>query len=138
MPQTNHLAALLAVVAQMAVGFVWYSEWAFGTIWMEGIGLDPSQMGQPPGYVFPVAIACAIVISYGVSALMGKAGVRGAFPGAALGIFVGTALVGTTLASHHAFSLHSIPVMLVDAGKEFATFGLVGLIHGAWPAKDSA
>ena len=104
----------------------------------EKIGLDPENMGQPAGYVFPVAIFCSFLISYGVSAVMGKAGVRGAFPGAALGIFVGTALVATTLATHHAFSFHSIEVMFVDGGKELVTFGLVGLIHGAWPAKEAA
>ena len=45
--RANHVAVVITVVVQVAIGFVWYAEWAFGGIWMNGIGLDPSKMDSP-------------------------------------------------------------------------------------------
>ena len=136
--RANHVAVAVSVVVQMAIGFVWYAEWAFGGIWMEGIGLDPAKMGQPAPHVFPVAIVGSFIIGYGMSWLLARMGVTGAGPSAKVGAIVGAALVGVTLAVHHGFSAHSIAVMGVDGLKEVVTFALVGLVLGAMPAKQGA
>ena len=133
--RANHLAVVVTVVLQMAIGFVWYAEWAFGSIWMEGIRLDPSTMGQPAAHVFPVAILGSFIIGYGMSWLLGGLRVTGAGPAARVGAIVGATLVATTLAVHHGFSAHSIAVMGVDGLKEVVTFALVALVLGAMPAK---
>ena len=133
--RANHVAVVITVVVQMAIGFVWYAEWAFGGIWMNGIGLDPSKMGQPASHVFPVAILGSFIIGYGMSWLLGQMGVTGAGPPARVGAIVGATLVAVTLAVHHGFSAHSVAVMGVDGLKEIVTFALAGLVLGAMPAK---
>jgi hypothetical protein len=138
MGAVNHLAVLVTVVVQMAIGFVWYAEWAFGEIWMEGIGLDPATMGQPEAHVFPVAILGSFAIGYGMAWLLGRLGVSGVGSSVRTGAIIGAVLVGTTLAVHHGFSGHSIPVMFVDAAKEIVTFALVAAVLGAMPPKANA
>ena len=40
------IAAVVSVMASMALGFIWYSKFAFLKVWQEDTGMDPSS-GQP-------------------------------------------------------------------------------------------
>ena len=105
---------------------------------MAGIGLDPANLGQPAPHVFPIAIAGSFVIGYGMAWLLGRMGVRGAVASMQTGAIVAALLVATTLAVHHAFSTHTIAVMLVDGAKDIVAFALVGLVIGAMTNRESA
>jgi hypothetical protein len=40
----NYLAVLVAGIANMVVGYIWYGP-LFGKMWMEGRGMDPNNRG---------------------------------------------------------------------------------------------
>ncbi|MBS3102107.1 DUF1761 domain-containing protein [Candidatus Woesearchaeota archaeon] len=40
----NYMAVLVASVASMIVGFIWYSKRVFGGKWMKNVGLDKKKM----------------------------------------------------------------------------------------------
>jgi len=56
----NWLAVLVAAVAQMIVGFIWFSPALFGKTWMVLHGIDPNsseqvqQMRKHQGKIFPL------------------------------------------------------------------------------------
>ena len=134
----SHVAVIVTVVLQMALGFLWYAEWAFGTPWLEGVRLDPAAMGNPDPSVFLVAIAAAFAIGYGMRWLLGQLGWSGAGAGLRLGLFIGVVFVGLTLAVHGGFAMTGSTVQLIEFGKEAVTFAVVGLVLGAWPSKAAA
>lgn len=69
--EVNYLAVLLAGVATMALGFLWYSPILLGTIWMkekgftsESIKNAQKDMGKLYGLSFVVSLFTAYVLSH--------------------------------------------------------------------------
>ena len=67
----NYLAVLIAAVASMALGFLWYSPMLLGKPWMklkgyteEGLKSAQKQMGPLYGVSFFVALITAYVLSH--------------------------------------------------------------------------
>lgn len=68
--EINLFAVLVAAIASMAVGFVWYNPKVFGTYWMKISGKTPETMDKSnmgPMYTF-VTIA-AVVTAYALAKL---------------------------------------------------------------------
>ena len=70
-PEVNFLAVLLAAVASMVIGFLWYSPMVLGTPWMklkgytnDGLKKEQAQMGKLYGLSFVLAILTAFVLSH--------------------------------------------------------------------------
>ncbi len=69
--EVNYLAVLLAAVASMVVGFVWYSPMLFGKQWSklmgfttEGIKKAQKEMGKWYGVSFVLALVTAYVLTH--------------------------------------------------------------------------
>lgn len=66
-PVINYLAVLIAAIASMIVGFLWYGP-IFGKTWTAFMGMDPKKMtdemkkGMMKGYL--VAFIAALVMAY--------------------------------------------------------------------------
>jgi hypothetical protein len=67
----NYVALVLAAVASLILGFVWYSKMLFGTPWMKEMGLSSDSMkkaqkelGKLYGLSFVVSIVTAYVLSH--------------------------------------------------------------------------
>jgi hypothetical protein len=78
MPEINYLAVLVAAIAAMVVGFLWYGPF-FSKPWMKGMGWDPNdrahmdkmKKGAGPAYVqnFIGALIMAYVLAVVLVAL---------------------------------------------------------------------
>ncbi len=69
--EVNYLAVLLAGVASMVVGFVWYGPMLFAKPWMKLMGhtaetmkKEQAKMGQTYGLSFVLALVMAYVLSH--------------------------------------------------------------------------
>jgi len=133
----NHLAVLAAALLQMLVGALWYSRFAFFTIWAEGIGLDPAVAENPEGWPlrFAFAFVASLVVAYGMAVLVLRLGLRSAAAGLRLGLLIGATLAAATLAVHHSFAHRGPAVIAVDSAMEIVSFALVGLLLAAWPRR---
>ncbi len=67
--EVNYIAVLLAGVASMALGFLWYSPMVLGKQWMKEKGLTPEslkkaqeEMGKLYGLSFVVSLITAYVL----------------------------------------------------------------------------
>ncbi len=74
MIEVNYVAILLAAIAAMAVGFLWYSPYLLGKPWMKERGLTPEklkgaqkEMGMMYGISFVLALVSAYVLSHVIS-----------------------------------------------------------------------
>jgi hypothetical protein len=71
MIDVNYVAVLLAAIASMVAGFLWYSPMVLGKPWMKQMGLTADklkkaqkEMGKLYGVSFVVALLTAFVLSH--------------------------------------------------------------------------
>jgi hypothetical protein len=61
----NWLGLLLAWLALIVIGFVWYAKWfPTGRKWMQLQGMDPDNMPKPPGGAMAVSMLLMLVGSF--------------------------------------------------------------------------
>ena len=137
-PAINFFAVLLATVAAMLIGFVYYHPKVLGTSWMKAIGHTPESVGAgPKAWVYPLIIACAFATAW---VLAGATWISHAFYG---GSFLLNALVtgwilfiGFTLARvivHDAFDPRGFRVTGHTALNEVLIITAMALVIGVWP-----
>lgn len=69
--EVNYVAVLVAAIAAMALGFVWYSPMVLGKPWMKAKGYTPEQlkeeqkkMGPLYGLSFVLALITAYILTH--------------------------------------------------------------------------
>jgi len=130
MGRINHLAVLVTVVLQQALGFVWY-HYGFGSTWMAGVGITADRM-QPTATVFVVAIGAAFLFSYTVAWLLRITRSDSWFDGFKIGLVLAFAVAGGSLATHYGFLSIRPIVAAIDIGRELVGGAVTGLVLGIW------
>lgn len=96
----NYGAVLLAAIVSMVVGFLWYSPWLFGKMWMKLSGLTEQKMktmkqkGMTTAYIlmFVGSLISSLILAYIIS----YAEVTSVLGGAAIGFMTWLGFVATT------------------------------------------
>ncbi|MFD5276663.1 DUF1761 domain-containing protein [Pseudarthrobacter sp. NPDC058362] len=131
--QINWLAVLLAFVASLAVGFVWYMPAVLGNRWMAAIGKtedDLKNISGGAGLWLPMMLASALTAIL-LAVLMGALGLDNAFGGAVFGLTMGLVFRAGGHVIHNGFAGRPAAVTLIDAGHDLVAMGLAGAIIGA-------
>ncbi len=111
----NPFAILVASLATLLVGFVWYNPKVFGTIWMNETGITEEKAKQSNMLkIFSLTIFFSLMLAFMVPALV-------IHQMGALGMVGGPNLVATAKPSYAAF--------LADYSDAFRTFKH-GALHG--------
>lgn len=126
----NVLAILAAVVANMALGFLWYSPAGFGKQWMALVGKRQEDLGDPKGSI-AVAALSAVVSASSLAVLFEYAGVTNWIDGLGVGALVGVGIVAMVLAVDHVFAGRSLRLYFLQATYHVVAFVLMGTILGA-------
>lgn len=127
----NWLAVVVCVVAQMALGFLWYSPTLFAKPWMAAMGKTQDQMGNPgPAYALTIvgAFIEALVLAWLVGALPAPALVNGAI----VGLLAAIGFVATTFGATYLFSGANRMLYLINVGYHVIGLVVMGAILGAW------
>jgi hypothetical protein len=144
----NPVAIVVAVVAAVALGFVWYGA-LFGKKWQALVGLTDAQLqnanmavtfGSMIFNTFVIAIALNLVINamalyaaivYGPdSFIITTFGQSTAVFGALVGLFVGGAFMFTSYTTTYLFAQMRKKLLLIDAGYQVTICVLMGFIIG--------
>ncbi len=128
----NYLAVLVAAVASMVVGFIWYGP-LFGKVWMGLTGKRPEDAKGPDamrGYA--VSFIAALITAYILSHLVDYAGAKTYQEGAVAGFWVWLGFVATTMGVNYVFSGKPLKLYLIDAGNQLVSIAVMGAIVAAW------
>jgi len=88
-PSVNYLAVLIAAVASMAWGFVWYHEKVAGSRWMAYIGKTAEQIQEDYSpIIFLPTFVGALVGTYVLALFLGWSGASGIGPGILVGVLI--------------------------------------------------
>jgi hypothetical protein len=131
--QINWLAVLLAFIASMAIGFVWYLPAVLGNRWMAAIGKteeDLKNIGGGPGIWVPMMVAAALTAIL-LAVLISKLGLDNAVAGGWFALVLALVFRAGGHAIHNGFAGRPAAVTLIDSGHDLVAMTVAGAIIGA-------
>ena len=131
--QINWLAVLLAFIASMAIGFVWYLPAVLGNRWMAAIGKteeDLKDIGGGAGIWVPMMVAAALTAIL-LAVLISKLGLDNAVAGGWFALVLALVFRAGGHVIHNGFAGRPAAVTLIDSGHDLVAMTVAGAIIGA-------
>lgn len=126
----NSLAVIIAAVAGIIIGFVWYAPPVFGRRWARASGIELPQPGQVQPITYVGAVVTALVTAYVLAVLSRGLGAATLVDGAVVGVVVWLGFVATWLASGVFFERRSAEWWAINAGQAIVSLIVMGAIIG--------
>lgn len=127
----NLLAIVVAALASMALGFVWYQPAVFGDLWMRLNGKTREELGKP-GPAYALTALGALLAAAATAVVLEGFGARTLTSGVGIGGLLGVGIIAPVLATDHVFSGRPIPLYLLNVAYHVLSFIAMGAILGAW------
>jgi len=128
MIEINFIAVLVAAIAAMIWGGLWYSPLLCLKPWLKVSGISEVKPHSSKTYIviFILMLIASVVFAFflGTNPPLGQS--------ILIGFVSGFAWSATSFGINYAFSGKSFRVWLIDAGYHVGQFTLYGLILGAW------
>jgi hypothetical protein len=125
----NWLAVVIAAIANMVIGFLWYSNWAFGRSWMTLSGRTMGE-GQQPGPLYALSIVGALVQAITMAWFAANTGTASGSAGALLGLFVGIGFIAPAMFADVLFAGRPPRLYAITAGYQVVAAIVQGTIMG--------
>ena len=125
----NWLAIIIAAIANMIIGFVWYRNFAFGKSWVQLSGRGMGE-GQQPGPLYALTIVGAIVQAIAMSWFAAQTGANSGSAGAILGLFVGLGFIAPAMFADVLFAGRPARLYAITAGYQVFAAVVQGTIIG--------
>jgi membrane protease YdiL (CAAX protease family) len=129
----NHLAVLVAIVLQFALGFLWYSV-LFQEAWMNSVGLDMATIEADPAGAeeWITNLVSAVVSMYALAWLFTKMNVDTLLKGCLYGLLIGFSFVLLSVMTSGMFAKNPYGLAWITAGFTTVGLGVGGAVLGAW------
>jgi hypothetical protein len=129
----NYLAVIVAAVAYMILGALWYSPVLFGNAWMRSIGKTKEQVTadfSPLNYLW--ALIASFLASYGIARIMLWTGSQGIGDAIKIAIVAGICFVVATMGVNDIFEGRKKGLTLINVLYHILGFIIAGIIIAAW------
>ena len=128
----NHLAVIVAAVANMIVGAIWYSPALFYNAWKREAGVTDEMISSAkPAKLYGLGFLAALIIAYNLAAFLGDAETTASW-GATAGFLAGFGFSAMALWAISLFELRSAKYFLINGGYVTVAFTVMGFIIGVW------
>ncbi len=128
MIQVNYVAVLLAAVAAMVVGALWYGP-IFGAAWMKLVGISKGDINKSEmPKLYGIMFVAALVEAYILSLFIHYAGAVGLLLGAKTGLWAWLGFVATVMIGNYMFAKRPMQLYLIDAGYALVNLLIMGAI----------
>ena len=127
----NWLAIIIAALANMVIGFLWYGTWAFGKSWMKLSGRNMGE-GFPAGAgpLYALTAVAAVVQAITMAWLIGQTGANSGSAGAIVGLYVGMGIVAAAMFAEVLFAGRHPRLFAIVAGYSVVALVVQGAIIG--------
>ena len=123
------VAIIVATIAAMVIGFLWYGTWAFGKSWMALAGRGMGE-GQQPGPLYALTAVAALVEAIALSWFISQTGWRTGSGGALIGLYAGLGFTATAMFSEVLFAGRPARLYAINAGYQVFQAVVMGAIIG--------
>ena len=125
----NWLAIIIAVIANMVIGALWYGNWAFGKSWMKLSGHTMGE-GMQIGPLYALTALAALVQAITMSWFLGQTGANSGSAGAIIGLYVGLGFVASAMFAEVLFAGRPPRLYAITAGYSVVAAIVQGAIIG--------
>jgi hypothetical protein len=122
----NWLAIIIAVIANMVIGTLWYGTWAFGKSWMKLSGHNMGE-GMAVGPLYAMTALAALVQAITMSWFIGQTGANSGAAGAVIGLYVGLGFIASAMFAEVLFAGRHPRLYAITAGYSV----LAAIVQGA-------
>jgi hypothetical protein len=135
----NLWAVLVAAIATMVVGFLWYSPFLFARPWMLAMGYDPDnkakldEMRKSAGKSYALSFVASLVAAFVLGKIIDVATVDSALYGMKIGFAVWLGFVTTVQLTAKLFGNQPTKLYLINTGYQLVCYLVMGAILAVWP-----
>lgn len=129
----NWLAIAVAAIAYFSLGAIWFNPKVFGTAWMKGHNITPSEedkknMGKIMGMTLVLCFVGAMISCYFVLALNSWTWMSGA----KIGLLAGSGFTGVGIAMNYMYTKKPISLIIIDSLYHVAGLIICCVILSVW------
>jgi hypothetical protein len=124
----NWVAVIVAAVAGLVIGGIWYAPQVFGRQWARAAGVELLSPRQIPPTTLVLGIVSVLVTSYALALLARATGAKTITDGAILGFVAWLGFVATWTLSAVAFQKKSWMYFYLNAGQGLVALVVLGAI----------
>ena len=134
----NAWAVLVAALATMVIGFLWYSPLLFARPWMVLMGHDPddkaklAEMQKGAGPMYGMSLVASLLSAAVLGKIIAIATVNTALYGMKIGLAVWLGFVTTVQLTNALFSKQPAKLYAINTGYQLVCYLVMGAILGAW------
>ena len=130
--------AVVAALAAMVVGFLWYSPLLFARPWMIAMGHDPddkakaAEMKKTAGPLYASAFVASLVTATVLLFLFRALWIHDVVNGIKVGVFIWAGFVAPIKFTDAIFGRRGRTLLFIDSGYQLLCFVAMGAVLGAW------
>ena len=134
----NLWSVLVAAIATMVVGFLWYSPVLFARPWMIAMGYDPddkakiAEMQKSAGPLYGIAMLASLLSAFVLGKVIDGLTINTAIYGLKVAFAVWLGFVATVQLTDTLFGKKPIKLFLINTGYQLVCYLAMGAIIGAW------
>ena len=129
----DYVGVLIASVAAMIIGFVWYLPALAGKTWGAATGISPEKMKAIMGPATLVAGFIMVLLQATVlAAAIGWSGATGIGEGVVMGLIIWLGFIVTTAGMNVLYEARPSSLYWVYGGNSLVTFAVMGAILAWW------
>jgi len=135
----NLWSVLVAAVATMILGFLWYSPLLFAKPWTLAMGYDPNdkakmeEMRKGAGKLYGITFIASLISAFVLAKIIDVTTVNSALYGMKIGFAVWLGFVTTVQLTSTLFKKRPIKLYLIDTGYQLVCYLAMGAILAKWP-----
>jgi hypothetical protein len=135
----NLWSVLVAAVATMILGFLWYSPFLFARPWTVLMGYDPNdkakleEMQKGAGKIYGIAFVASLVSAFVLAKIIDVTTVNSALYGMKVGFAMWLGFVTTVQLTGVLFAKQPVKLYLINTGYQLVCYLAMGAILAVWP-----
>lgn len=134
----NFLAVLVAAIATMVIGFIWYAPNVFGRLWSRALGKDPDnkeqmdRMRKSAGPAYVMVLIGSLVTAAVMGVFINTMGLSGVMSGLAAGFLAWLGFSAPLKIASVMFGGQGKDLIWIDGMNSLVNFLVTGAILAAW------
>lgn len=133
------LPVLVAAIATMVIGFLWFSPLLFARPWMVAMGYDPNDkakmdaMRKSAGKSYAIAFLASLVSAFVLAKIIDLTTVNTALYGMKVAFAIWLGFVTTVQLTAKLFENKPTKLYLINTGYQLVCYLAMGAIIASWP-----
>lgn len=135
MIELNYSAIIVAALASMVIGALWYSPLLFGKAWMKLSGLTKAKlrkMKKKAGPSYVVGLLASLVMAYVLANFLNFMRVSTLEGAAQVGLWLWLGFVATTMLGMVLWEGRPVKLYVLNAAYQLVSIVVMAVILGAW------